>query len=136
MAIIAFDPTLIEDGVVKLGTNDHSAAVVSAKYTPNVGKVRWRGVSKASQKTKYTEDWSLDIEAGLDWETASALATYLFAQIGNEIASEVKPRTGSGPSFTATVRVPPFEIAIAAEQIMTSGLSMSCTARPVLVPAA
>jgi hypothetical protein len=130
MSIIDIDPLLIEDAVVTFGTNDHSAAVRSAVFNPNATVQRWRGMSKTSQVKKYTTDWALDLEKAQDWETANSLSLYLRANEGLEVPVTVKPRSGSGPTFSATVLVPPIPIGGVAEQIATSTISLGCTSRP------
>lgn len=131
MPVIDIDPLLITDALITFGANDHSAAVTSALFNPNTSVQRWRGLSATSQKRKYTTDWTLDLNFGQDWETLNSLTPYLRANEGAEVAVTLKPRSDSGPTFTATVLVPPVPIGGTAEQYATASISLGCTAAPV-----
>lgn len=137
MATIAVNPLVLKDVVLTLGTDAYQKHVSGVVFTPKGSSISWQGMTPDAKFTDVAAaDWTCDLSYVQDWETEDSLSRFLFEHEGETIEAEFKPRSGSGPTFTADLVITPGAIGGQVNSYATTTASLGCNGRPVLVPAA
>ncbi|MFC5930205.1 hypothetical protein D6T64_05635 [Cryobacterium melibiosiphilum] len=137
MASIAVNPLVLKDVVLTFGTNSYEEHVSNVTFTPTASVLTWKGLTPTSVHSAVTTaTWAAALTYVQDFETADSLAVYLFNNEGEEVNVTFKPRSGSGPSFTATLTITPGAIGGAIDAYSEATVTLGCKGKPVLVPAA
>lgn len=136
MTQISPNPFVLKDAILTLGTDSFEKELSTAELAPTASPQTWKGLSPTA---KYQDaplaDWVLNLVLAQDWETSGALSTYLFNNENTHPAFSLKPKSGTGPSFTGTVLIAPGSAGGAGQAFATSSVTLPCDARPLLVPA-
>ena len=136
MAQIAVNPLVMKDVVLELGTDSYEKHVSSVTLTPSASTISWQALEADTKFTDVTAaEWTAVLEYVQDWETTDSLSRYLFEHEGETVAAEFKPRSGSGPSFTANLTITPGAIGGTVNAYATTSVTLG-SSKPVLVPAA
>jgi hypothetical protein len=136
MAQIAVNPLVLKDVVLEIGTDTYEKHVSSVTFTPSAETISWQGLNPAAKFTDVAAaEWTCVLEYVQDWETTNSLSRYLFENEGETVAAEFKPRSGSGPSFTANLTITPGAIGGTVNAYATTSVTLGSD-KPVLVPAA
>src|SRR5690554_3217122 len=137
MAVIPLVPLLLKDCIVDIAGSDYGEAVSSVAFEPSVTAVTFKGLKPNAVFTDTSSpQWTCNITFAQDWDSATSLSRYLFDHVGETVEMAFHPRTGSGPSFTASIVVTPGSIGGAVEAHATSTVALGVSGAPVLVPAA
>lgn len=134
MAQIAVAPLVLKDVTLTLGTDTYEKHVDSVAFTPSASTLTWTGLDGTTHSDVGQATWVSDLSYAQDWDTANSLSQYLLANEGDTVAATLKPRSGSGPSFTSTLTITPGAIGGGVGAYATAKVSLPCT-KPVLVPA-
>ncbi|TFC94573.1 hypothetical protein E3T28_14825 [Cryobacterium sinapicolor] len=136
MAQIAVNPLVLKDVVISFGTDSYEAAVSNVTFTPSASTITWKGLTPAAVYSAATAaTWAADLTYVQDWETVNSLSRFLFDNEGAEVAATFKPRSGSGPSFTAILIVTPGAIGGAVDSFGETSVSLGSKGKPALVAA-
>lgn len=136
MTQIAVDPLVLKDVILALGTDSYEKHVSGVVFTPKPSTITWQGLTPAAKFTDVAAaDWTCALSYVQDWETADSLSAFLFANEGETIEATFKPRSGTGPTFTASLVITPGAIGGQVNSYATTTASLGCSGRPVLVPA-
>lgn len=133
--VAAPTPLVMKDVVLTLGTDDFQKHVSAVTFTPSSSQVTWQGLSPDATFTDVsTATWTCALEIAQDWDADTSLCRYLFENEGEHVAATFKPKSGSGPSFTATLIVTPGAIGGTVNAVATQSVTLGVEGRPVLVP--
>lgn len=136
MAQITVVPLVLKDVVLSFGTDSYEKHVSGVTFTPSSSTITWQGLEPDAKFTSITAaDWTCQLDYVQDWDTANSLSRYLLENEGEEVAATFKPKSGSGPSFTATLTITPGAIGGVVNAYATTSVTLGST-KPVLVPAA
>jgi hypothetical protein len=137
MAVIAANPLYLKDVVVDIAGNDYGNTVTSVALTPASTTATFTGMKPGAVFTETsTPTWTVALTYGQDWETTNSLAGYLFDNAGKSVLMTFKPRTGSGPSFKATVVIVPGAIGGAVSAFASSTVTLPVSGPVTRVAAA
>ncbi|WP_157001433.1 hypothetical protein [Agromyces laixinhei] len=135
MAQIAVNPLVLKDVVLSFGADSYEKHVSGVTFTPSSSTITWQGLTPDAKFTDVTAaDWACQLDYVQDWDTADSLSQYLYENEGTEVAATFKPRSGSGPSFTAELVITPGAIGGVVNSYATTSVTLGST-KPVLVPA-
>jgi hypothetical protein len=130
-------PLVLKDVLLDVAGTDHALAVTNVTFTPSANTVTMRTLSPAGSFTDVAAaTWSCQLTYAQDWDTATSLSRYLFENEGDTVAVTFRPRSGSGPSFTAQLTITPGAIGGAVDSYATAQVTLGVVGRPQLVPAA
>lgn len=139
MPVIDVDPLVLKDVTMILGDPalgpDFKKHVDSVTFTPASAQVTWTGLGSNTHSDVTTATWTAAINHIQDWETEDSLSRFLYENEGETIPCTFKPRSGSGPSFTADLIITPGAIGGAVNVYAVTTVTLGCKAKPVLVPA-
>lgn len=135
MSIIAVNPLILKDVTLEIGTDDYKKHVSKVSFTPSASSVTWKGLGGNTHTDVTNATWTCELSYVQDWETTDSLSAYLYANEGSTVAVNFKPRTGSGPSFTANIVITPGAIGGAVDAYTDTSVTLGCDGKPVLVPA-
>lgn len=135
MATINVAPLVMKDVTLTIGTDDYKKHVDQVVFTPSAQTQTWTGLDGSSYSDVGTATWVCTLNYVQDWETADSLSQYLLENEGESVSVTFKPKSGSGPSFTATVTITPGAIGGSVNAYATTSVSLGST-KPTLVPAA
>jgi len=133
MVQIAVAPLVLKDVVLTLGTDTYEKHVDQVIFTPTASKISWTGLGGNTHTDVSMATWTCDLRYAQDWETDDSLSQYLLANEGASIAAVFKPKSATGPTFTATLAITPGAIGGAVSAYATATVSLGST-KPVLVP--
>jgi hypothetical protein len=135
MAQIAVAPLFMKDVLISVGTNSYEKHVSAVTFTPSSSAVTYKGLNPTATYTETTAPtWAVDIAYVQDWATTNSLSAYLFANQGTSILMTFKPKSASGPSFTATVIIATGAIGGQVDSFATTTVSLPVQGQPTLVP--
>jgi len=134
MVQIAVSPFVLKDVTLTLGTDSYEKHVSEVRFTPSASTISWTGLGGNTVTDVATATWTATLGYVQDWETVDSLSQYLLANEGESVEATFKPKSGSGPSFTATLTVTPGAIGGAVNAYATTQVTLGST-KPVLVPA-
>lgn len=129
MATIAVAPFVLEDCLLKIGTDNYEAHVSRAEFKSRTSVI-FRGLTPLSRFGKTL--WNLQLDFAQDWETVNALSRYLHDNEGTTAAVELYPVSG-GTGFSATVLLMPGSIGGQVEQTGISSVTLECTGKPTVI---
>jgi hypothetical protein len=135
MVDIAVAPIVMKKARFLVPTDNYAAHVSSVTITPTTPTFSWAGLAGNTFNAAGTATWVCAIEYAQDWETANSLSQYLLANEGTTITVELEPVDG-GAAFTVPLIVAPGAIGGAVNTVATGSVSLPCTGKPTLVPAA
>ncbi len=136
MATITPAPLYYEDVVLTLGGDDYEAAASTATLTPSVSATTFYGLTPTAQFPESSTDWNLDLTFVQDWDSASSLSRFLWTNQGTIVENvTLKPRSGSGPSFTMDLHIVPGSIGGDTRSFATASVSLPLKGVPTLVEA-
>jgi len=133
MAQIAVAPLVLKDVTLTLGTDTYEKHVSEVRFTPSASTISWTGLGGNTVTDVATATWTATLGYVQDWETVDSLSQYLLANEGESVEATFKPKSGSGPSFTATLTITPGAIGGAVNAYATTSVTLGST-KPVLVP--
>jgi len=133
MVAIAVAPLVLKDVTLTLGTDSYEKHVSEVRFTPSASTISWTGLGGNTVTDVATATWTAALGYVQDWETVDSLSQYLLANEGESVEATFKPKSGSGPSFTATLTITPGAIGGAVNAYATTSVTLGST-KPVLVP--
>ena len=133
MPAIAVAPLILKDVTLTLGTDSYEKHVSEVRFTPSASTISWTGLGGNTVTDVATATWVAVLGYVQDWETVDSLSAYLLANEGESVEASFKPKSGSGPSFTATLAITPGAIGGAVNAYATTQVTLGST-KPVLVP--
>jgi len=133
MPAIAVAPLILKDVTLTLGTDSYEKHVSEVRFTPSASTISWTGLGGNTVTDVATATWVAVLGYVQDWETVDSLSAYLLANEGESVEASFKPKSGSGPSFTATLAITPGAIGGAVNAYATTSVTLGST-KPVLVP--
>lgn len=141
MAEIAVDPFDLKDVDLEFDPAgvDHNfkAHVSTVQFVPTSSTSTWKGLAPSAVFTfGQKATWTCRMDFAQDWETTNSLAQYLLANEGEEVDVSFTPRSGQGPSFTATLILAAPPIGGTVDQAAVGSVTHGVKGKPVLVPAA
>lgn len=137
MTTIDVKPFVLKDVMLTVDADNYEAHVSQVQFTPNSSIQTWQGLTPTSAHTDATvATWQAQLAYAQDWETTDSLSLYLHANEGEEVDVVFKPRSGSGPTVTATLIVTPGAIGGTVNQFATATVTLGCKGKPTIVPAA
>ena len=137
MATIAVSPFVLKDVLLTVELDNYEAHVSQVEFTPTAATQTWQGLTPTASYTDVSAaTWTCTLTYAQDWETANSLAIYLFNNEGQSVDVTFKPKSGSGPSFDATLIVTPGVIGGTVNQFAVATVTLGVSGKPALVPAA
>lgn len=136
MTVIDLVPLVLRDVEATIGTSDYKHAISSATFTPSTSPVAWTGLGGKTFQDVTSATWTLDLQYVQDWDTAGSLSRYLYENETEKVTLTLRPRSGAGPSFTAEITIVPGAIGGPVNANATASVTLPCTGKPELVPAA
>lgn len=133
---MAFQPLFMKDVIFSAGSGptDYAAELSSVLLEPESDQVEWKGLKPASVWTEATPPtWTATLKYAQDWEDAASFARWLWANAGTTQPVTFKPKSGSGPSFTANLSVVSGPIGGDVDTYAESEVTLGSD-QPVLVP--
>lgn len=136
MATINPTPIVLKDVLLQIGADNFEKQVSQVVLTPTVEAQTWKGMSPTAQYSDASPStWVADLTFAQDHETPGSLSDYLFANEGSKVTMLFKPRSGSGPSYQATVTLVPGAIGGAGNAWAESTVQLPVDGRPTKIPA-
>lgn len=136
MTTITVEPHILRDVDLKIGTDNYEAHVNRVELAPSTGTVTWQGLTPSASFTGSTAStWVANLSGVQDWETADALAEYLFDHEGEEVPISFRPRRGSGATFTGTVTCVPTSVGGDVSTFPVFAVTLPMSGKPTKVPA-
>src|SRR5665647_1996271 len=133
MPAIDVVPFVLKDVTLTLGVDSYEKHVSEVKFTPTASALTWIGLGGNTVSDVATATWTATLGYAQDWETVDSLSQYLLANEGESVEASFKPKSGSGPSFTATLTITPGAIGGPVNAYATTSVTLGST-KPVLVP--
>jgi len=140
MATIANKPFMMQNAVLKFVSDDYAAACSAIALVPTASVVTFTGLKKNTSTFPSTATWVCNITYAQDWETASALAQYLFEHEGETIAAQVIPNADDmdaaiGQGFDVNLVIVPGQIGGTVNQVATAQVSLGVDGHPEYIEA-
>jgi len=135
MAIITPVPLYFDDVVLTIDGDDYAPAASQASLEPSTSSTVFHGLKPDDNFPASSTDWSLTLAFVQDWDSTASLARYLFANQGSTIATTLKPKSGSGPSFTMNLHIVPGSIGGTTRSHATTTVTLPLKGIPTLVEA-
>lgn len=137
MATIAVNPFVLKDVLLTIAADNYEAHVSQVQFDPSSSLQTWQGLAPGATFTDASlATWVAVLAYAQDWETPNSLSQYLYNHEGESIDVTFKPRSGSGPSFSATLVITPGSIGGTVNSFATATVTLGCKGKPELVPAA
>lgn len=135
MATIDVAPRVLKDIELTIGLDDYRKHVDQVTLTPTYPSVSWTGLGANTHKDVGTPSWVAALNYAQDWDTPNSLSRYLLANAGQQVTMTFRPRSGIGPSYTATVILAAGPIGGQVNAFATSSVSLEIVGTPTLVEA-
>lgn len=141
---MVYSPLLLKDVTMTLDADaggvgtpvDFAIELTAVTFTPAATTSTLRTLSpEGVYSSTSTATWSATLEYVQDWDSTTSLSRFLFDNEGAEVPAVFKPRSGSGPSFEATLVITPGAIGGQVDAWAQTSVTLGCTGRPQLVPA-
>lgn len=137
MATIAVSPFVLKDVLLTVDADNYEAHVSQVEFTPTSSTQTWQGLTPTASFTDVSAaTWTCTLSYAQDWETTNSLSLYLFNNEGESVNVTFRPKSGSGPSFQATLIVTPGVIGGTVNQFAVASVTLGVSGKPTLVPAA
>ena len=139
MATLEVQPLVLKDVELIIGADaatgdDFRKHASGVTFTPTSSQQTWTGLGGNTHTDAAVPTWAVQIDYVQDWDSADSLSRFLFENSGETMEMEFRPRSGSGPSFTANVTIVPGAIGGQVNSYATTSVTLGCDT-PVLVPA-
>ncbi|WP_372593565.1 hypothetical protein [Actinotalea sp.] len=115
--------------------NDFRKHVDTVTLTPTSSTVNWTGLGANTHSDVSTATWTATLAGAQDWSSDVSLCRFLFDNEGDTRPYLLRPRAGSGPSFTGKVIITPGAIGGQVNAVAPFNVTLGLTAKPTLVPA-
>jgi len=135
MALITPTPLYYDDVILTIDGDDYAPAASKASLDPSVSLTTFQGLKPDANFPASSVDWTLNLSFSQDWNSAESLSRFLFANQGLEIAVTLKPKSGSGPSFTMTIHIVPGSVGGDTRTHATTDVTLPLKGVPTLVEA-
>lgn len=136
MAAITVAPFVLKDVLLTIGLDNYEAHASQVEFTPTASTQTWQGLTPSATFSDTTiATWTCTLAYAQDWETPDSLSQYLLENEGTSQSATFSPKSGTGPSFTATLSITPGAIGGTVNAFATATVTLGST-KPVLVPAA
>ena len=137
MTTVPVEAHILRDVDLILGLDNYEAHVNRVALVPSNSTVTWQGLTPAASFTGSTSStWVAELSGVQDWETADALAEYLFDHEGEEVPISFRPRKGTGSTFTGTVTCVPTSVGGDVSTFPVFAVTLPMSGKPTKVPAA
>ncbi len=137
MGTIGIAPFVLKDVLFTVDADDYQAGCSQVQFDPASSTSTWQGLTPTATFTDAsTATWTCTVAYAQDWETPDSLAQYLHAHEGESVDVVFKPKSGSGPSFEATVIIAPGTIGGTVNQWTVATVTLGVSGKPTLVPTA
>lgn len=134
MSTIAVKPFVLKDVLLSVATDNYEAHVSQVQFDPSSSIQVWQGLTPTSVHTDVTTaTWQAVLAYAQDWETPNSLSRYLYDHEGQEVPVVFKPRSGSGPSFSATLVITPGSIGGTFNSFATGSVTLGVKGKPQIV---
>lgn len=135
MTQIGIQPIVLKDVILTIGADTYEKNVSAVAFNPSSSVVKWKGLNPTAVFSDVTTaDWECALTFAQDWLTPASLSQLLFTTAeGTVLPASFKPRSGSGPSFTANLISTPGSIGGAVDSIADSTVTLGMTGKPALV---
>lgn len=135
MATIPVLANVLKNVLMTIGTDDFQAALEQVAFNPSADTNSWTGLAGNTVTDVSTATWVAALTYMQDWDTPNSLSRYLHANEGSTVAAVFRPRSGTGPSFGASLVITPGAIGGAVNSWPTTSVTLGCTAKPTIVEA-
>ena len=136
MVQISPQPFVLKDVLLVIGADNYEKQVSTVEFAPTASIVSWKGLNPTAVYTDVSNaTWVCNLTYAQDWETPNSLSGVLFDSEGTTKVVTFKPKSGSGPSFTATLTITPGTIGGAGDATAVATVSLGVVGKPVRVPA-
>lgn len=145
MAVIEVKPLVFKDIELIIGAKDAddvAAAdpdfrkhVDNVTCTPSSSTITWTGLGLNTFTDVQTATWAMTLGGAQDWDSENSLARFLYEHEGETRPYELRPRAGTGPSFTGQLIVTPGAIGGAVNAVAPFSVTLGLTGKPELLPA-
>lgn len=135
MVDIAVAPIVMKKATLLIPTDNYAAHVSSVLITPTAPSFSWTGLDNNTYNAVGAATWACTVEYAQDWETADSLSQKLYDSEGQIITVTFEPVAG-GAGWTVPLIVVPGAIGGPVNSVATASVTLPCTAKPTLVPAA
>lgn len=136
MAILDVKPLVLKDVLLTLGAtlpDDFKKHVSAVRFEASSSQQTWTGLGSNTHTDSSAATWTCVLEYVQDWESPESLSQYLFEKEGTTVPATFKPKSGSGPSFTANLSITSGSIGGAVNAFATTSVTLGSD-KPVLVP--
>jgi hypothetical protein len=134
-----FSPLFMKDVIFETGDPtavDYAAELSSVLLEPESDTVTWKGLKPTSTFTESTPPtWAATLKYAQDWDAADSFGRWLWDNQGTTQAVSFRPKSGSGPTFTANLTIVSGPIGGDVDTYAESEVTLGSDI-PVLVPAA
>lgn len=141
MAVLDIQPLVLKDVVLVLGEggDDFRKHVDQVTFTPSQPTtLKWTGLGKNTHSDRATDvEWTVTLQYAQDWESTASLSRYLYDH-GDDIEpipARFEPKAG-GVGFETEVYPAHGAIGGSVNAFATTSVTLACTGKPALVPAA
>lgn len=131
IAAIALKDVSLIFGTAETGT-EYKKTVSGVTFTPTTNDIEWRGLGGVTLKDSDPATWDANIEFIQDWVSPGSLCRYLYEHEGETQTIAFEPKSGAGPTFTATVTIRPATIGGGIGSFPTASVTLPCQGKPVL----
>ena len=133
------NPLVLKDVVLRFGDadtgHDFRKHADQVTFTPSSSQATWTGLGANTHSDVSTATWTCVVNYVQDWDTTNSLSRFLYENEGAEIPVLFQPKSGTGPSFEATVIITPGAIGGPVNSFATTSVTLGCKAKPELVAA-
>lgn len=131
---MAFRPLFMKDVLFQVSTTDYAAQLSSVLFESSSDQVDWSGLKPDSKFTESTPPtYTATLKYAQDWEEAASFSRWLYDQNGQTVAVTFKPKSASGPSFTANLSIVSGPIGGDVDTFAESSVTLGSD-KPILVP--
>jgi hypothetical protein len=135
MALITPTPLYFDDVILTIDGDDYAPAASKASLDPAVSLTRFQGLKPDADFPASSTDWSLGLSYTQDWDSSASLSRYLFANQGSEVDVTLKPKSGSGPSFTMVLHIVAGSVGGSTRTHAVADVTLPLKGQPALVEA-
>lgn len=133
MSIIEVQPLLLKDVEATIGTDDFRKHLSAVTFTPSAEKKTWAGMGRNTHTDVSEATWEAGLNYVQDWDSPTSLSRYLYENEGETVEMTFRPRSGSGPSFTAEIVITPGAIGGQVNSFAETSVTLGCNGKPLLV---
>ena len=98
MALITPTPLYYKDAILTIAGDDYAPAASTATLSPNISATTYYGLKPTAVFPETSVDWTLELSFVQDWDSATSLSRYLYANQGSEVAVTLERLPSSSPN--------------------------------------